>query len=355
MAGTAGMGLATWLQQLNLSLAFTTYRANRLFLLGTGDSGNLKLHQRLFDRPMGLFLSGNSLWMATRSQIWRLDNHLSENEIYEGGDRLYVPSMSVITGDVDSHELIVTTSGTPIFVNTSFSCLATIGSSCSFNPVWKPSFISELCCDDSCHLNGVALLDGLPTWVSTCGLSPEPASWRLNRDGGGALIHIPTGDLTITGLSMPHSPRFHEGRLWLLNSGTAELGWVENGRFISICTFQGFPRGLAMIDHYAVVGISKLRAPQLLGLPLQDRLIADGVPSGFCGLRVVDILSGDVIQSLDLPDPIDELFDVVILPGARRPRAIGLHDDEIHNLIKLPGKKCELKSDSSAREGDIGV
>ncbi len=78
LAATGGLVvspfLAAWLQQQALSPAFSTYRANRLLFLGVSPEGQLKLHERLFDRPMGLFSSGESLWMAARNQLWRLDN-----------------------------------------------------------------------------------------------------------------------------------------------------------------------------------------------------------------------------------------------------------------------------------------
>jgi uncharacterized protein (TIGR03032 family) len=279
----ASSGLIAWLHALGIALAFTTYRANRLIFLGTAEpagepaepaSGSaepnqptgapqLKLHERLFDRPMGLFVAGESLWMAARCQIWRLDNLLGPGQLHEGGDRLYVPAISFTTGDVNAHELVLGADGQPIFVNTAFSCLATLAPGCSFAPTWAPPFITKLAGDDRCHLNGLALKDGIPTWASACGGSGEPSAWRNNRSGGGVLIHIPSGELAATGLSMPHSPRWHDGKLWLLNSGTGELGWIEEGRFHSLCALPGFVRGLAFASGCAVVGLSKLRYPVL--------------------------------------------------------------------------------------------
>jgi uncharacterized protein (TIGR03032 family) len=313
--------LSTWLQGQGVSLVFTTYRANRLIFLGTAEQGQLKLHERLFDRPMGLFVAGESIWMASRCQIWRLDNLLGPGQLHEGGDRLYVPAVSYTTGDVNAHELVLGTDGRPIFVNTAFSCLATLAPGCSFAPTWQPPFITKLAGDDRCHLNGLALKDGLPTWASAC---------------GGVLIHIPSGELAATGLSMPHSPRWHGGKLWLLNSGTGELGWIEDGQFHSLCALPGFVRGLAFAGGCAVVGLSKLRSPQFTGLPLEERLIAEGNPGGCCGLRVIDLASGEILHSLDLPEPIDELFDVAVLPGVRQPRALGLQGEEIDCLVKIP-------------------
>ena len=342
-------GLGSWLQGLGLSLAFTTYRANRLLFLGSAEPAGgstdpdqttgapqLKLHERLFDRPMGLFVAGESLWMATRCQLWRLDNLLAPGQLHEGGDRLYVPAASFTTGDVNAHEVVLGVDGQPIFVNTAFSCLASLAPLCSFAPTWQPPFITQLAGDDRCHLNGLALKDGLPTWASACGGADGASSWRNHRSGGGVLIHIPSGELAATGLSMPHSPRWHEGKLWLLNSGTGELGWIEEGRFQSLCALPGFVRGLAFAGGYAVVGLSKLRSPLFTGLPLEERLMAEGLPGGCCGLRVIDLASGAILHSFDLPEPIDELFDVVVLPGVRQPRALGLQGEEIDCLVKLP-------------------
>ena len=361
----ASPGLGTWLQGLGLSLAFSTYRANRLIFLGTAEepggsadpdqpasAPQLKLHERLFDRPMGLFVAGESIWMAARCQIWRLDNLLGPGQLHEGGDRLYVPAASFTTGDVNAHELVLGSDGQPIFVNTAFSCLATLSPGCSFAPTWQPPFITKLAGDDRCHLNGLALKDGIPTWATACGGSGEPSSWRNNRSDGGVLIHIPTGELAATGLSMPHSPRWHEGKLWLLNSGTGELGWIDDGHFHSLCALPGFVRGLAFASGCAVVGLSKLRSPQFTGLPLEERLNAEGNPGGCCGLRVIDLASGEILHSLDLPEPIDELFDVAVLPGVRQPRALGLQGEEIDCLVKIPEQPELLRVRPMAPSGN---
>ena len=338
LSAPASAGLANWLRQQAVSLAFSTYRANRLLFLGVDEQANpsLKLHERLFDRPMGLFVAGESIWMAARCQLWRLDNLLGPGQLHEGGDRLYVPAASYTTGDVNAHELVLGPDGQPIFVNTAFSCLAGIAPGCSFAPTWQPPFISQLAGDDRCHLNGIALKDGIPTWATACGGSGDPSAWRNNRNGGGVLIHIPTGELAATGLSMPHSPRWHGGKLWLLNSGTGELGCIEDGQFQALCALPGFARGLAFVGGCAVVGLSKLRSPQFTGLPLEERLNDGANPGGCCGLRVIDLASGEILHSLDLPEPVDELFDVVLLPGVRQPRALGLQGEEIDCLVKIP-------------------
>ena len=344
----SSQAFAHWLRDHDVSLAFSTYRANRLIFLGRNDQDQLKLQERLFDRPMGLFVQDTpahqggiqSLWMTGRSQVWRFDNLLSPGQHHEGGDRLYVPATSFTTGEVNAHEIVIAPDAQgadqPLFVNTAFSCLARLQPGCSFAPTWQPSFISKLAADDRCHLNGLALVDGVPTWATACGSSDTPAGWRGHRAGGGVVMHIPTKRIAATGLSMPHSPRWHQDKLWLLNSGTGQLGWVENELFVPLCFVPGFARGLAFVGGFAVVGLSKLRSPQFTGLPLEQQLNAMGLPGGCCGLRVIDLTTSTVVHSLDLPEPIDELFDVVALPGVRQPRAMGLQGEDIHCLVKLP-------------------
>lgn len=344
--------LAAWLQQHQLSLAFSTYRANRLLFLGLSTGGQLKLHERLFDRPMGLFAAGDSLWMAARNQLWRLDNHLAPGLSHEGGDRLYVPAVSLITGDVNAHEVVLDAAGQLLFVNTAFSCIAAIEPGCSFAPTWQPPFISTLAADDRCHLNGLALKDGIPTWATACGHTDEPSGWRHDRSSSGVLIHIPSGELAATGLAMPHSPRWHNNTLYLLNSGTGELGTIEHGHFVPLCALPGFTRGLAFAGNTAIVGLSKLRSPQFTGLPLEARLNAEGISGGCCGLRVIDLATGAILHSLDLPDPIDELFDVALLPGVRQPRALGLQAEDIDCLVKLPGRDALVQVRPKAPSGN---
>ena len=75
--------LAAWLSQQGIALALSTYRANRLIFLGVDQSQTLRVHERLYDRPMGLFTSGQSLWMAGRSHLWRFDNLLAPGQHHD--------------------------------------------------------------------------------------------------------------------------------------------------------------------------------------------------------------------------------------------------------------------------------
>jgi uncharacterized protein (TIGR03032 family) len=105
---TGSEGFWEWLNTVQISLAFTTYQTNRLFLLGRKPEGRLVINERLFDKPMGLYRQGGNLYMACRYQIWQLENRLFEQETFQGCDRLYIPSMSYTTGDLNVHDVVMT-------------------------------------------------------------------------------------------------------------------------------------------------------------------------------------------------------------------------------------------------------
>ncbi|MBW4662232.1 MAG: TIGR03032 family protein [Drouetiella hepatica Uher 2000/2452] len=335
--------LAAWLQQAQIGLAFTTYQTNRLFLVGSKAEG-LTVNERLFDKPMGLYAQADTgsaqpsqrLYMSTRYQIWQFENRLMPEERHQGGDRLYVPSQSYTTGDLNVHDVVLDNQQNLLFVNTDFSCLARLQPGYSFAPVWQPPFISKLAAEDRCHLNGLAMVEGKATYVTACSATDSAAGWRDHRVGGGIVMHVPSSEIIATGLSMPHSPRWYNGKLWLLNSGTGELGYLDGTKFVPIAFCPGFVRGLAFWNNVAIVGLSKLRSRSLGGLPLEERLAAQGAEPQ-CGLMMIDLNTGETLHWLHLDGVVEELFDVVVLPGVSQPRAIGLQNEDIERLVTFPG------------------
>jgi len=273
--------------------------------------------------------------MSTRYQIWRFDNHLADGETYQEADRLYVPSQSYTTGSLNVHDLVLGRDGRPIFINTDFSCLATIADGYSFAPIWQPPFITKLVTEDRCHLNGLGMVEGEPTYVTTCSMTDSAAGWRSHRNDGGIVMHIPSNEVVVGNLSMPHSPRWYQGKLWLLNAGTGELGYIDDHKFVPIAFCQGFVRGLAFWGDLAIVGLSKLRSASFSGLVLEERLLAEG-KTAQCGLMTINIHSGEIVHSLFLDKPIEELFDVVVLPNVARPMSLGFQDEDIERLVTFP-------------------
>src|SRR5262249_59117741 len=133
-------------------------------------------------------------------------------------------------------------------VNTRFSCMCTLAPDFGFVPRWWPPFITALAAEDRCHLNGLALVDGQPKFVTALGDSDVAGGWRAGKATGGILMELPSGRVVARRLSMPHSPRWHNGRLWLLESGTGRLLPVDGatGRWRRVAALPGFARGLAL-------------------------------------------------------------------------------------------------------------
>jgi uncharacterized protein (TIGR03032 family) len=329
-------GFWEWLAQQHVSLAFTTYQGNRLFLLGRHPDGRLAVHERLFDKPMGLCVRGDRLYMACRYQLWQFDNRLPPGHFHQGADALFMPSIAYTTGDLSVHEVVVTSGHELLFVNTDFSCLAALCPGHSFQPLWQPPFISKLVAEDRCHLNGLALHQNQPLYATACSQTDTATGWRQHRRNGGVVLHIPSNSVVAGGLSMPHSPRWYRGRLWLLNAGTGEFGYLDGERFVPVLFCPGFARGLAFTGDYAVLGLSKLRSQSFTGLALESRLAEQG-EAARCGLWVIDLRTGTLCQWLQIDGAVEELFDVVVLPGLVRPQAIGLQQDGVERLVSFPG------------------
>ena len=218
---TSSRDFPAFLAEQQISLAFTTYQAGKLFLLGRHPAGRLAVFERTFDRCMGLWADGQTLWMSSRCQLWRFENALRPGEMYQGHDRLYVPRAGYTTGDLDVHDVAVGAAGNVVFVATGFNCLAALSKRYSFTPLWKPPFVSKLAAEDRCHLNGLAMDEGRPRYVTAVSVSDVVDGWRDRRQDGGCVLELPDGQVVARGLSMPHSPRLYRGRLWLLNSGAA--------------------------------------------------------------------------------------------------------------------------------------
>ena|SRR5437763_167543 len=126
---------------------------------------------------------------------------------------------------------------------------------------------------------------------------------------------------------MPHSPRWHDGRLRLLESGTGLLLYVDltHGRGQSVLELPGFARGLAMLGPYAFVGLSKIRKTSGMdGVPLAERR-----ERLKCGVAVVDLRNGHVVAFLEFQTAVEEIFDVQLLPGPRFPEVIGFQQETI--------------------------
>lgn len=332
---TCSRGFGPWLAKQNLSVAITSYQSGRLYLVGSDPAGRVSFYERIFERAMGVVGNHQRIFLGGLYQLWRFENVLRKGQLANKQyDRCYVPRNAQTIGDLDIHELGIRKDGRVVFVNTKYSCLAELDPVHSFKAVWKPPFISKLAPEDRCHLNGLAMKDGLPKYVTAVCRSDSVDGWRDRRKDGGVVVDVDTDEIVCEGLSMPHSPRWHDGKLWLLNAGTGQLGWVdfETKRFVPHTFCPGFLRGLSMHGDIAAIGLSKPRNKRFEGLELDNELTKrDADP--WCGVQFVSLTTGDVLQWIRFEGDLNEVFDVCFLPGVRNPMLVGLKTSDIRELI----------------------
>tara|TARA_R110002072_G_scaffold217365_2_gene375041 strand:- start:77745 stop:78863 length:1119 start_codon:yes stop_codon:yes gene_type:complete len=344
------------LQQLQLSLAVTTYQAGKLMLVRpTGNKLSLLL--RSFEKPMGLAVSDDldRMVLGARNTVWTLRAAAEiapQLEPKGSHDACLVPRQAHVTGDIQGHEIALV-DGRPWIVNTLFSCLCTLdpNGDYGFVPQWKPPFIDQLVGEDRCHLNGIAIEDGKVGYVSAMGETNTAGGWRDNKITGGVVLEVDSGEVVTRGLCMPHSPRVHDGKLFVLDSGRGLLCTVDerNGERTTVAALPGFARGLAFHGQYAFVGLSMIREKdQFGGMPIAEQF--DDTQRK-CGVCVVDLQTGQLTAFLWFEAGCSELFDIQTLPGLRFPSVIGFQDDTINGIMVapkaawLPGAELPVKVD----------
>lgn len=306
------------LDHLNVSLLVSTYQAGKLAVMSAREN-SLDLSFHNFNRAMGLAVAPDQIALGAHRQIWFLDSApeiARQFDPHRSHDGCYVTRRSHYTGDIQIHEMSFG-GGELWFVNTLFSCLSTLDACHSFEVRWRPPFISTVAAEDRCHLNGMAMDNGRPRFVTVLAPSDEPAGWRPVKADGGCVLEVPSGEVVTRGLAMPHSPRLVDGRLFVLDSGKGRLVAVDlsNGARDTVAELPGYARGLAIHRGVAFVGLSQVREKSTFG----------GLPIGArcsdlkCGVAVVELVSGQVGGVIEFQTGVEEIFDVSCLAGVRQP------------------------------------
>ncbi len=291
------------------SVTVSTYQTGKLVTARASPDGALNTHFRDVDKPMGIASAPGRLALGTRTEVW--DLHDMPAAARDGEDACYLLRNRHVTGDVAVHDLAFA-GGELWLVATAFSCLATLDAEHSIVPRWTPPQITELADEDRCHLNGLAVRDDRPAYVTALGTGDTKGSWRDTRAGGGVLLDVASREPIVTGLSMPHSPRWHGGRLYVLESGRGTLATVDlaTGTLETVAELPGFTRGLDFIGDLALIGLSQIRETSTFGgLPLAARL-----RERQSGVWMVDLRTGSIVGFLRFEDLVQEVFDVAVLP-----------------------------------------
>jgi uncharacterized protein (TIGR03032 family) len=310
--------LAPLLDSLGASVVLTAPHSGNLILVGARE-GRTAVAFHTFERAMGVAAARDAIAVCTRTEVWlarSAPDIAAKLEPRGRYDACYLTRSAHFTGDIQGHEA-AWVGGEVWLVNTLFSCLCTLHDRYSFAPRWRPPFVTAVVPEDRCHLNGLALVGGKPGYVTVVAETDTRQGWRPAKAAGGCVIDVPSGATVARGLCMPHSPRVAGGRLFVLDSGTGRLVVVDpaTGRVAPVASVPGFARGLAVHGQYAFIGLSRIRpTSDMTGLPVAahpDRLT--------CGLAVVDLATGREAARLEFASPVDELFDVQLLPGVRSP------------------------------------
>lgn len=343
------------LEQLGITLIVSTYQAGKLVLLRS-ENGVLNTHFRVFEKPMGLAVEPNRFAIGTAMQVWEFHNipavcaRLNDPEKFvepssetstspprvkppRPHDACFLPRIAHWTGDIDIHEM-AWLGDDLIFVNTRFSCLARRSGTFNFEPVWRPPFIKQYIPGDCCHLNGMATRDGVVRYVTALGETDQPEGWRSNKRDGGVLIDVPSGETIVRGLSMPHSPRWYGGRLYMLHSGTGGFGYVDiaTGKYQSIIELPGFTRGLSFCGPLAFIGLSQVRESAVFGgVPIAQQALSERN----CGVWVVNIETGQLIGFVKFEDAVQEIFAVEVLSGSVYPEVVNEDRDLLARTYEL--------------------
>jgi uncharacterized protein (TIGR03032 family) len=290
---------------------------------------------RTFDNAMGLASSHSQLAVACKSEVVVVKNFPQLATNYPANpntyDAFFVPVQSFHTGNLNLHDMNFI-DGRLVAINTLFSCLAEIKGEYSFHPIWQPKYISKLEPEDRCHLNGMAVHDNSIEYVTALGTTDTLQGWRDNKMKGGVVIHVPTGEVVISELSMPHSPRMYDGDLFFLNSAQGELrmAYPKEGSSEVLTELGGFARGMARLGDYVFVGISKLRhtTDEFRTLPIAE--------TSFSGMVIVHLPSGQIAGKLEYLNSVEEIYDVKILPDIRRPGILNTLRKESKLYITTP-------------------
>jgi uncharacterized protein (TIGR03032 family) len=354
------------LKALNISLAVSSYQSTRLILLRS-DGESIDTNLKAFPRPMGIYADENRITLGTLTSVIEfkrtdqildkikrgiLDNtqkltkkvlekeqaRLDElkkqrdEEIanIKKADALYLQRASLTTGMINIHDIAWGEEGLWV-VNSTFSCLATLSPDSSFVARWKPPFITELVPEDRCHLNGMAMLNGKPKYVTTFNKENSKDSWSDGRIDDGTLIDIDSNEILIDGMIMPHSPKVYKNEVYLCESG---LGMVwkynpETKEKSQVVKLQGFTRGLYFYGGLMFVGLSQVRASEIKNpIPL-----AKEYEETYSGIWIINLQDNSEVARLQFVGDVDQIYDLTIIPQATCPEIVTMNNSLTRHIF----------------------
>ncbi len=357
---TYSQNIVDFFQQTNTTILLSTYQTNKIMIIGQ-ENGQFDIRYKYFPRPMGMCKKDEKLYAGLGHGIYQFSNYASVASTYEGGNRYdacYIPQNIHFTGDIDIHEMEFANNEL-YFINTKFSCLCIKDSNSSFKPIWKPPFISLLQPIDKCHVNGFTTRDNEPRYITALGKTDEPLGWRKNKANGGILMDIKTDEILLEGLSMPHSPRWINNRLYFLESGKGAISYFDfdTKKSVEIARVPGFTRGLDILGDFAFIGVSKVRESATFS-GLEITKLAKRVS----GVWIVNLLTGDIVSFVEFTSGLDEVFAITVLahkkvelfnPDQNESKINYLISEEDISDVKMPESSIEVAAPHFEKGNDL--
>jgi uncharacterized protein (TIGR03032 family) len=310
---SASRPFVDYLHSRGRALAFTSCDGELLTILTVPTPGQLE--SAFFPAPvaMGLGYRGGALYMTDKFGIWRFDLEMAGE-----GRKAHVFRTNVryLVGGLDLHEVTPGPHGVLWSSATATNALGVVHEDGTFEAKYRPPFISSDVYEDRCHINGMVIHEGQPAYITCVSRSDVVDGWRDRRRDGGIVFDTRKGEVVASGLSMPHSPRLIDNKLWVMNSGAGEVGHVdlEAKAFRPLTFLPGFVRGLAVDGDHFFVGLSKPRAATTFGgVPLEERL-ADAGAEPRCAIHLCEKATGRTIGWLRIEGNVREIFDLMLLP-----------------------------------------
>ncbi|MDC1068361.1 TIGR03032 family protein [Candidatus Kapabacteria bacterium] len=328
--------LAELLNKLNLTVAISTFQAGKLIFISPVDDANLIQLPRTFKKAMGFNIQDDNMILATDNEVvfFKQNTELARNYPKKPNtyDKMFFPRAVYYTGYLDIHD-IYKTNDELIAVNTSFSCVCKINEHFNFEPIWKPSWISSLESIDKCHLNGLAMENDQPKYLTALGTGDSQQSWRENITKGGVLIDYDSKEIICDGLAMPHSPRLVDGKVLVLESASGEISLIDpkDGKKELIKKVDYFIRGAAIHDDLLFVATSKLRKNSSTFKHLDIARISDSA-----GVIVIHLKTGAVMHEMKYETSVDEIYDIHLLPETRRPNILNHYSGDQYKQLITP-------------------
>jgi len=365
-SSTATDNFAKILKALNISLAVTSYQSARLILV-LSDGETIDTNLKAFPRPMGIYADENHITLGTFNQVLEfkraddilesikngsLDNtgnfstkvlekdkekmqelkEQRDEEIAEvrKADALYLPRASLTTGMINIHDIAWGDEGLWV-VNSTFSCPSTLSPDNSFVARWKPKFISKLVPEDRCHLNGMAMLNGKPKYVTTFNMEDSRDSWSEGRIDYGTLIDIDTDEILIEGMIMPHSPKVYKGEVYVCESGLGVV-WRYNPitkEKAQVVKLQGFTRGLYFYGGVMFVGLSQVRASEIK----TPSPISTMYDETYAGVWMINLEDNTEIGHIKFDGDVDQIYDIAIIPDSTMPELLNVNSSLTRHIF----------------------